>query len=272
MESNENIVCRLCAKSYLLDEIIGQIDNESLEIEVKLVMYCQWAKLNHPQSVEMPKNVCISCFQKLQQSCDFAEQIRNVQSHLLSQLLSENKLEMESDDNQDILSNESENLTGLVEFETNPDSESKPIQFGDVYADSIFESSYFKTEDDADIFETKPILVNESVDIPAGEKSIPYANNFLDSISKDDRNRDGTIRPEAIERLKLGNWTLLQHQCHLCPLQFPDYCEWRDHIQTVHPETPIKHVCTICNGKVYSTREPLKRHIANNHQRHLKYW
>lgn len=284
MESEERSRCRLCAKSYLSDEIVGQIDNESLEIEIKLIACCQWVTLNHPKSEELSKNVCISCFQELQQSWDFAERIRNAQFQLLSQLINANKLEKESDDSQDISSNKSENSRDLGEFDTNSDSElNRLCSFGDVNTDSIVQTTNFKTDDNSDSdIETKQILVSENDNLPlihnikheelVAKQSISNANNFLNAISEDDRNDDGTIKPEAIERLKLGNWTLLQHQCYLCPLQFSDYSEWRDHILTEHPEKPFKHACIICDDKVYSTREPLKRHIANNHQRHLKYW
>lgn len=100
METPENHSCRLCAKSKFPGEIVGQITDGTLDIESKLIACCRWNTLKGNKSNKLTKNVCVSCFQILQQCWDFTEQIRHAQFHLFADLLDESESKVKSNDEQ----------------------------------------------------------------------------------------------------------------------------------------------------------------------------
>lgn len=75
MEFVEISLCRLCAKNKLPVEIVGQIDDATLNIESKLIACCHWDTLNGIASDRLTQAVCIDCFHSLQRCWDFCERI-----------------------------------------------------------------------------------------------------------------------------------------------------------------------------------------------------
>lgn len=79
----ENL-CRLCAKKKSPKQLIYNIEDPVLCIEQKLIDCCQWNLLNSTEYDGLPKKICNICFQKLENSWKFAENVANAQCHLLS--------------------------------------------------------------------------------------------------------------------------------------------------------------------------------------------
>lgn len=280
MELIELNLCRLCAKTKFPDEIVGQIDNEASDIETKLIACCQWNTFNEIDSKKLPQNVCNDCFQSLQQCWEFSEQIRCAQFELMSKLLNEVEIEMKTDATQNEFLNESaksdefpENSGSDAEFAASSDEQhSDHIDF-DV---TDYQDNTTKLQE-ACIIEPNEVEVSENIVVDERDekcnKSISFnERNFLEVISLEDRNNDGTVKPDAIQRLGLENWTIVQYRCYLCQTRLSDRYEWRNHMKLEHPGHRMKHLCNICNVKDYTVRKPLLRHIMNQHRRYFKHW
>lgn len=277
--------CRLCAKEKYSDEIFGQLDNESLDIERKLIACCRWSSFDEIDSEKLPKDVCINCVENLQRCWEFSEQIRCAQHELISKLLNKVQIEMETDDNQSGFSHESIKSNDL-DFDESPaspasDTESTASSH-DNHLDTI---EYDETDHQDNVNDLEESFIIERHEIEAPENivaeeqddkskpSIPFnGRNFSEAISKEDRNNDGTVKPEAIQRLGLENWTIVQYRCYLCQTRLSDRYEWRNHMKIEHPGHRIKHLCNICNVKEYTVRKPLLRHIMNQHRHYFKHW
>lgn len=125
METSDNQLCRLCAKNKFPGEIVGQITNQTLDIESKLIACCRWNTLNEIKSNKLPQNVCVSCFRILQQCWDFTEQIRNAQFDLFANLLDKSASTVKSNDDQNSSTSKSSesNLTKHNELFTHLEDE-----------------------------------------------------------------------------------------------------------------------------------------------------
>lgn len=281
--------CRLCAQCKSPHELIGQIHNEKLAIESKLIVCCQWNVINvvdENHSDQMPQDVCVSCLQSLQNSWDFAEQVKHAQIELKSKLTDPHEFNFKPEP--------------AFEFECCDEVDDDTLSNGDAepnFVDLKVEEyspmgSVADHNDDFDDFDDDK---NEKAQAKVGVSSIDTeeppepnalnepeekklqtlkldAENFLEAIGKEDRNADGTIKLEAVQRLELDNWTILQYVCYLCKTLVPDHYEWRKHIKVEHPALPYRHLCNVCNAIHYSDRKPLYRHVINKHRGYLKFW
>lgn len=282
MESTTVDLCRLCAKEKFPDEIIGQMNNESLDIESKLAACCRWNTFNEiVMSDQFPQSVCISCFQILQQCWDFAEQVRCAQFDLLSKFVCKVEADVDDDENPVIsldtlvesnsfavhLENKFEiNQFELVEPHLGPETTTFD---GPNSAMELDNACFYDEEPEIEI--TEQCMQVEELKVMPEQRKFD-GRYFLKAISMNDRNEDGTVKMEAIERLGLDNWSSIQHTCHLCHKQWPEQYDWQDHIRKEHPGHPIRHLCNICKVHHYSKRSPLMKHILTKHRRYFNYW
>lgn len=279
MEVIKLILCRLCAQNRDPDEIIGRINSTELDIELKLIVCCQWNTIDGTQqSNEMPQNVCASCFTSLNQSWNFAKRVRDAQIELYSKLLKRNDaFDCELDDenalpNQCIQPN-------YIELKEETDMQTFSPLSMDEQTNDFDRMEQIDDFDDFDCAknDVEPaintnIIVCE-IDSDKPQKTTEFnERNFLKSIEKSDRNTDGSIKLGVIQRLGLDNWSIIQYKCYLCKVQLPDHYEWRSHIKIEHPGQPYRHLCNICNIKEYKQRKPLFKHVISNHRRYFKYW
>lgn len=283
-------LCRLCAQCRGPDKIIGQINSTELDIESKLIACCQWNVFEGAQSNEMPQNVCISCYTDLNKSWSFAERVRCAQIELHSKLTTQNiasgsEIKIESnfhdDDNEETHLNSTAqssyvDLKEEVEMETfSPLSLAHICDYDSGEQRDVLDD-FDCAENDEEPSTSANDIVNVMVDDIDSKKSKSATelneSSFLKSIGKSDRNADGSIKLEAIQRLGIDNWSVIQYKCYLCKLQLPDQYEWRSHIKVEHPGQPYRHLCNICNQKDYTSRKPLLNHVVSNHRRCFKFW
>lgn len=95
---------------------------------------------------------------------------------------------------------------------------------------------------------------------------------FLKAISMRDRNKDGTVKVKAIERLGLDSWTAIPYRCYICHEQWVDRFEWQQHMKIAHTGHPMRNFCNICNVKHYASRSHLRKHIISVHRPYFKFW
>lgn len=79
-------VCRLCAKEKPLKKLIHNIHDRKLNIEQKLNDCCRWNSLITFEYDELPKKFCKTCFNKLENSWNFAVSVAEAQHQLLKQI------------------------------------------------------------------------------------------------------------------------------------------------------------------------------------------
>lgn len=286
MEVIKLILCRLCALNKSPDEIVGQINSTELDIESKLIVCCQWNAIGETQFNEMPQNVCASCYTSLNQSWKFAGRVKFAQIELYSKLMNGNialdaelepKIEpkLDYDDNEDAIRN------ALVQpnfIELKPETDMQvysPLNMEEQTDD--FDPMDQTNDFDCSKNDVEP-AINTNIIVRKIDLDKPHIapefieRTFLKSIAKNDRNTDGSIKLEAIQRLGLDNWSIIQFKCYLCKLQLPDNYELRSHIKIEHPGHPFRHLCNICNIKHYKQRKPLFKHVISNHRRYFEFW
>lgn len=289
MEVIKLVLCRLCAQNRRPDEIVGQIKSIELDIESKLIVCCQWNKIEETECNEMPQNVCDSCFTNLNQSWNFAEHVKRAQIELYSKFVNGNigldakpelKIEPKFDcDDDESIFPDALNYSNLIELklETNTQSYS-PLSIGEQAID-FDPMDQIDQMDDSDEFNgtTNDVEASICTNIIVSDKQKTATmkfneRNFLKSFEKNDRNTDGSVKLEAIQRLGLDNWSIIQYKCYLCKVQLNDHYDWRSHIKIEHPGEEFRHLCNICNVKHYQQRKPLLKHVISNHRRYFKYW
>lgn len=75
-----SILCRLCAELRESDEIKTTINDANWNIEAKLIICCQWNSLQADDM--LPKEVCNFCFDILEQSWTFSQNVTVAQMKL----------------------------------------------------------------------------------------------------------------------------------------------------------------------------------------------
>lgn len=104
-------------------------------------------------------------------------------------------------------------------------------------------------------------------------KSTKHNDDFLTFIRNEDRNSDGTIKPDRISELELDSWLMLQYQCYICGNCLGNYYTLRQHHLEEHPQDSFKLLCSFCKEPRTLTRKPaLIDHTKTIHFPHLKYW
>lgn len=105
------------------------------------------------------------------------------------------------------------------------------------------------------------------------KKSTKPSDSFLTLIQNEDRNDDGTIRPERILQLELGSWLMLQYQCYVCGTCLGDYYKLRQHLLEEHPQDPFRLLCSFCKKpRTLKRKQAMIDHTKVFHFPHLKYW
>lgn len=294
MEITKLYTCRLCAQSIRKDEIFGQLNDKDLDIESKLIICCQWNGIDEIQCDGMPQDVCASCYRSLYQSWNFAVQVKNAQMQIYSKLTAQN-IASDADHmtDYDVYDGSMHDVKFEVETEMQTYSPSSMLQRIDdfipkEYTDEFIVLDNIKEYEQAEInvaehstdkrFETESInhienITVDEIDLKKPKATSKYTEiNFINSIGKKDRNSDGSIKLEAVQRLGLDNWSIIEYKCYLCYMQLPDHYDWRSHVKMEHPGQPFRHLCNICNIKNYTQRKPLFKHVMSIHRRYFKYW
>lgn len=144
------------------------------------------------------------------------------------------------------------------------------------YLKGNLKEKFHQTEvtDEEEKNDLKPKL-RETIVSKRLSKSTKPNENFLPLIPKEDRNDDGSIKPERILQLEFGSWLMLQYQCYVCGTCLGDYYKLRQHHLHEHPQNPLKLLCSFCKKKkpqTFKRKQAMIDHTKNFHFPHLKYW
>lgn len=243
--------CRLCAETRPLEKM-SDINNPELNIEQKLIDCCRW---NHFKELNtngnLPEHICIVCLEKLEQCWLFSELVASAQYKLIEILgnnqltpCDENSQKLEDDTvneyyydgSVDILSETSAKVNVYVEIVENQqnlsdkDIEANPMEY---HSSECMKLEKTAKKLNKNIRRHKNQSINESgkkmsqrdfnqnegdpcTNVEKSFHSLNFVNNFPRLLKLEERNDDGTVNSDAIQRLGLVNWMVLQHQCWIC--------------------------------------------------------
>lgn len=288
-------LCRLCAESRSLEKMY-EINDTNLNIEQKLVDCCRWTYIKELNAdMNLPQQICIVCIEKLEQCWSFAESVANAQYKLIEFIDSTNLVSF------DLLNSVDENIQKfddqtMNDYNYNGNTEDSQINSMQYQANECVAASgefdlvgkavtniqrnknHVNNEFDVASSSQANIDGNDGDQNAEDEKSFHPSNfvkNFLRLVDSDDRNVDGTIKTDAIQRLRLVNWMVLQHQCWVCYVCFCSNYELKTHVISEHSKDDLRYMCSMCkqkNSRTYRRSSTLHKHIIRKHLAHLKYW
>lgn len=391
--------CRLCAEVRMSHEFIGKITDAGLNMLPKLFDCCRWNRFEGQDHGIFPQNVCVTCFQKLNQCWEFAESVAFAQNSLHEKIksiespnydnckdsildcdfgpeimqyademaFSGNPCNSEENyDSAEILNwihewdrSEKESMTEALEasitleaskvLETPrrpeiPEKEleipvqilelpQKMLEIPEKTVDTSLQLRRFRRKPNSaepnDFNHNENGKENENgnekekenectVDEPkqknerklnkeSNSENIPAQNelsnekneqqisnqkndqkrsiarwltytipdeNFLKQLRNEDRNEDGTVRPERIAELKLSDWMIMQYQCYICNVRLSSLHTLRSHVTSEHPKEHMRNKCFLCTStkRTYLRPSILIKHIMEHHLPHLKHW
>lgn len=281
-------LCRLCAKYTEPIELVTGI----AELESKLTLCCGWQPSKNEE--KFPQNACNSCVRQLEQSWNFAENVRAA-GEKFHRIASEQILT----DTVELHPRSADNTSLKIRFggfEQNLDiEEEKPHEImtesNEMHADEL--QQYIE-----EVTKTEPELVDHdylnvtAFDCPeiesdvesshsqkSSDNSLPITDPILAQISEKYCLADGTISANGIHELeklfpgtKTMTWSSCQFKCHKCNRSFESLQNYYSHNRSRHLEEmkSMMFSCFYCDSK-HSREYFLNRHIAGEHFPHLKF-
>lgn len=293
-------ICRLCAEAKQPTEFRCRIDDLNLNLEQKLIGCCNWNSFQ--QHENLPKSVCISCFQRLNQCWDFHEYVTHAQRKLLELIKNDNltiPVTPQKVDCDDTCDNVIDSLkVEEIKVEIAPEEWPTAIFLHEISVGNIFggdetneiANNIVDLEDTNENIENVKIRklrdssgskIESSTSEPMNNrenKTIEYStetNEFdiLKHFSLADVNPNGTIKAERIREENLFDWTVMKNQCYRCDEHLNDYGSLSDHFKKIHPTDKLKCICSLCpdNGIIMNPTNYIS-HVTNAHYPHLFYW
>lgn len=294
MESQNNlsVFCRLCGLTKHLNHIKCKIDDQSLNIEKKLIDCCRWN--SYSVNEQYPKHVCTECFDLLEKCWEFVETVAATQRKLADSFERDNYLMPKA---KSPISITVDGGIGLIEEFPNYDNSFDGMEMDEVNDwfddNSIYNDSNLSPEINQELLMDvklqpivllerlkEPIIKHETIIEDESETTLndetlkSFIANDIDfpkCLNAEDKNADGTVKGESIERLKLDDWSVYQHQCNECHLSFLNHSELAWHYKSDHSVVTLRYRCWLCSMS-YTVRGKLLRHIAHKHIPHLDYW
>lgn len=274
--------CRLCAIEKFPSDFACTIKDPTMNIRQMLIDCCRWSTFESSEYESLPKNVCMDCLQILQQSWRFADSVARAQQQLLSELNAVDKVE---DDLNDLTVDDIDFQAIIPETQYaafDLQSNENEIKFADVAL-----SNYQSDDDDADGFgdfddvgkiksDEESIvdedLLNNDVDVVDYNEMSPEFK-LLEHITQEERRPDGTIAPEAIQRLRLHDWTFVKYCCYICDDRLPSCTLLKNHLSKEHPKQEMKQFCMLCSwSNSIAHAQTFARHITKHHLPYLEHW
>lgn len=276
-------LCRLCANCPETTDLTTEI----CEIEAKLAICCGWNPSKN--ETQMPKKACNLCVDQLQQSWNFAEQIRAAEKQL-NKLLAEQSIEPENESKADEFLSFDTNIKCQDEIKDSNDFDLEVIapifendnnDDDDDDDDYVFgESIEFITNDDpgeSTDSNTKENLVKNETENT--EKSHMKNDQFLAKLAPCDFLANGRISLNGVEKLeklhpnmKTISWDDCQYKCDKCRCTIKSPHNLFAHNRSLHPDEllSIELSCFYCDTK-HQRECAMNRHITMKHYGHLKF-
>lgn len=273
--------CRLCADEKSASDFACTIKDPALNVREMLIDCCRWSTFESREYENLPKVVCSNCLRTLQQCWQFAGSVAQAQRKLLASIDTgkvENVLDefaVAENSFQAIVSDAT-----CVAFDLQSDeveikfSELEPLNcpYDDESADDIddfLDIGNIKSDDSSS--EQDELASTVAEDDSYNEMNPDFI--LMEHVGEDERRPDGTIAPEAIQRLRLHDWTFVKYCCYICNERLSTCTSLKNHFREEHPEHEMKQFCMLCDWKKSSMHaQTFSRHLVKNHLPYLKHW
>lgn len=273
-------VCRLCGSVKPPDELIYNIEDSYFNFEQKLIDCCRWKLFDSYEYGSLPRQFCDDCFQRLENSWEFAECVAQAQEQFLlhmvelkpAVLIDVDNIQETSLLNLDQQNNNNAQIdTIFQQNEVNFDVKDIKISSSPLESHLHVQNAYTIQMSDDDehelvLADDKKTIFKETL-----PESIHKNLNFLELLSECDKNADGTVNPDKLSLLNLDNWSIVQSKCFVCSGTYSNERSLITHFQQYHPNETLKYLCTICNS-LFAKKRGLFRHVTNMHRPYLQFW
>lgn len=279
--------CRLCAEAKEPYQLECSVHDQQPNVRQMLLDCCRWATFEGSEYEHLPVNVCKSCFSHLKLSWYFANKVANAQQALLD--LWTTTMAIKDEPHTDPLADDQmgaqlatiqmppgpgirHNIRQhLAKASTPKDSDGAnglriaPVQSVDPHFDHW--SDYGDASDESEH------RTASAIEISADHFEMDPNFQLLKQLRKGDGNRDGTIKPEAVQRLRLLDWSFIKYPCYICGNSLSNVVQLKRHVQEKHPNESFAVTCVFCHKKQFSeSTNRMKNHITEAHLPYLKLW
>ncbi|KAF7284193.1 hypothetical protein GWI33_022444 [Rhynchophorus ferrugineus] len=237
------IRCRLCAEAY--QNQIEIVEDSRFQSMLKYLF-----QLKLSLNDKMPSTVCQECYQSVERTWQFKEQIDKAQI-ILTQLCSVDTIRT------DIIQNGATEV--IFEEDTKINHPFEVINHTVAEHDSIPNEEEHEEIHIIHVKETNKAVKK----VKKSKKAKSSDNETLKEIEY--VNPDGSVVPKA----GISGWDSYQWSCYDCNSIFQVSDELREHFATVHNSNTVRYPCMDCS-KVYSKYTTFISHVKF-HQSHLKY-
>lgn len=280
--------CQLCAEAKEPYQLECSVKDQQSNVRQMLLDCCRWATFEGSEYEHLPANVCKSCFSLLKLSWYFANKVANAQRVLLDHWTTTMAIEDEPSTDP-LVDDRMGAKLATIQTASDPDirdeicqnlEKALPPQDTDganglriaavQSIDPDFDQ-WSNYDDDSDESEHRaPNAIEKTPD------DFEMDPNFqlLKHLRKGDGNRDGTIKPEAVQRLRLLDWSFIKYPCYICQNSLPNPVQLKRHVNEKHPNERFATTCVFCYRKQFSYGNVniMKHHISEAHLPYLKLW
>lgn len=95
-------------------------------------------------------------------------------------------------------------------------------------------------------------------------------DQYLSGLCDEDRNEDGTITENGLQKLPLDTWKDQKWDCWNCGKTFSKASDLLLHINENH-QSIVRYFCFECS-KLFNKYSSFVSHVRSKHKPHLKYW
>lgn len=253
MDELEN-TCRLCATVKSQNELVCSIANRTLNIEQKLIDCCRWASIGSCGFENWPHRICGSCYEQLEKSWTFAENVAKAQEELVSYMTdvkseiflipvaSETLLISEEDQMEDARD------SGAINSLSNCQN-TFPCHMSVGQDDAIFEENGT----------VLPSVGMQLVSLETPSNELPEPNSSIgflcDTCGNNFSNYSNLM---AHRRTHLPMEQRRSFECYICKTIFR-YKKSLTHHMRLHSGRKVQHQCSVCLAQ-FSRTDALRRH------------
>lgn len=294
--------CRLCGG--IKDPI--DLTYKLGDISAKLIECCQWQWRESAIEAKLPQNVCQSCYDRLDQSWQFSQIVKNVQDLLEKQAI-EPCSAFTTDIAANPMGNETKKPPHPVTLETIPENPELILiksEVDSLHANEPLEqvsgefiscdnnNDFLVESEHSDNDDFQPKYASSANKSNASNSEIDESDDkaelstLLATFTRDEylalipiaaRLDNGEVDSRLITELQLGDWSIFKYKCWICSVLFDDEVAMQEHLNEIHPNRPQNWKCSLCPKvieppKIGTSPSFLRQHVIQKHYPYLTFW
>lgn len=291
--------CRLCGELKEPIDLLYSLN----DISSKLFKCCDWQWQESAIEARLPQNVCETCYDRLDQSWQFSQNIRKAQKVLLKTIVQPCSVFVLEIGTNTIEDEPKSSTVDLIKLELIPedskyeatgqsmenDSTSNDDninilsnEHADFYiSNSQPESEYSEDGDcpldtewsgDEDNISDADDDCNSNSNEKSSTPKVLNRDDYLALIPSESRLKNGQVDLEKVTELQLRDWSIFKYKCWVCAALLDDEDAMLQHLKKTHPNEPIRWQCSLCPKLITKFSKYLRRHVTMIHYPYLTFW